>query len=384
MIGNTIKGGTHNMLNYIFGPNADKRLIITKKSIDKRYTTPHNAALEVSKIIKDGDFLFEGNGGIGGDTLVLSTKFKKVITCETDPETFDALQNNVKIAGLDNVKVLNKSCLTVLESKYPITHAYFDPIWVDQSGNITTKHHLQIDGIFMDVIVKQMFKTIPTLKYIYIKYPLRNNCVFKNGKVKKIQFSKINGRLSFYKLHIINNISRGKIRIYNFKQIMPIPTVNNYLDIGCNNGVMTKEVAELINAKNIYGCDVAENLVEDINYFSSVKFEQPDDKFDFVTCFMVFHHLADQFDFILKNIIRVMKPGSILFIKEHDATGLKKDELDDMHKQPDFEEENTGDLGITKYFTFDELNNILTKSFKLVGMIEGNGQFNPYYAVYIK
>ncbi len=175
--------------------------------------------------------------------------------------------------------------------------------------------------------------------------------------------------------------TRAQIRIGNLKKIIGnIPKVNKYLDVGCNNGKLTKEIAELINPGAVYGCDVAEDLVKGINYFSSTKFDKQDIKFDFITCFMVFHHLGDNFDYVLSNIIRCLAQNGILFIKEHDATGLSKHDLDEMHKNPDFENEHTGDLGITKYFTFDELNSKIKLT--LLGTTFEKGKFKPYYAVY--
>jgi len=50
------------------------------------------------------------------------------------------------------------------------------------------------------------------------------------------------------------------------------------------------------------------------NRFDSLQ----DESVDLVTCLMSIHHFED-FDLMLKEIKRVLKPGGFLFVREHDV-----------------------------------------------------------------
>jgi hypothetical protein len=190
--------------NLLFGFNCNKTLLVDDEIIKTRQCTPHKSAIFASKFMDKGDLLLETNGGIGTDTIVLTSKYKKIITCEINEERATIIKENVKTMGLDHkVEVINKSCLDVIKPDLPITHIYMDPEWRDEKGEIITKTHLFIDGKSVDILIDDFFKTIPTLKKCYVKYPLNNDCVFKNSTIKEIPFDRISGITTAYKLHII-------------------------------------------------------------------------------------------------------------------------------------------------------------------------------------
>ena len=489
---------------FLFGSKTNKELWVTDDSIRSRYSTPYEASVYATELMEPGDLLFEANGCIGADTLVMQSKYKNVITFEVNKDSYNALSHNVEVMGYaDRIRVINASCMQIFNMPDKITHAYFDPVWVDRNGKIITDTHLNIDGIFMDKIIEMLIESKPSLRKIYVKYPYSNQCSFKGGIVATIPMKNIGGITSQYKFHIItapklletesassssvsvfdasrehpailprhvseiqdnskpalyiprksspvvnsswpsssgfsrrpvdessqinsnpqqtlgwsrqdgikpqqqlewrrqdglkpqfeppNQLTRAKKRLSYMRKILGLDKENakfeNYLDVGCNNGLMTKEFAKLVKAEVVYGCDVAENLVVGIKHFPSAKFDTINKKFDLITCFMVFHHLGSEelLNFMLTNIYRCLNSNGYLFIREHDAKGLLKKDLDDMHKNPKFAEEHTGDPGITKYFTYDELRIlILQVGFTFVGTILDKGKFKPYYSVYTK
>jgi len=65
---------------FLFGPDPNKDLWVTEASIDSRYSTPYNSSVYATGIMEPGELLFEANGCIGADTLVMQSKYKRVIT----------------------------------------------------------------------------------------------------------------------------------------------------------------------------------------------------------------------------------------------------------------------------------------------------------------
>ena len=65
----------------------------------------------------------------------------------------------------------------------------------------------------------------------------------------------------FYNAKIDSSSPRLQNRILEILFKMNIKA-ENYLDIGCNDGTFTIKIAESIKAKNIYGVDVAEDVLK--------------------------------------------------------------------------------------------------------------------------
>jgi 2-polyprenyl-3-methyl-5-hydroxy-6-metoxy-1,4-benzoquinol methylase len=103
-----------------------------------------------------------------------------------------------------------------------------------------------------------------------------------------------------------------------------------YLDLGCGDcekpitfGAMMK-----LKPENVYGADLKswghyskDNRPKELNFIELQErkaFPIDNEKFDIVSCLMVLHHV-DNIDFFMKEINRILKPGGILYIVEHDA-----------------------------------------------------------------
>lgn len=103
-----------------------------------------------------------------------------------------------------------------------------------------------------------------------------------------------------------------------------IKNLENYLDIGGNNGKITVELKEKLNFKNAYVVEVNKNAKNSkINYeyvedTENYKLSFKDRFFDFATAIMSLHHMKN-LNVIIKELARVMKPGAKIFIKEHDC-----------------------------------------------------------------
>ncbi len=113
--------------------------------------------------------------------------------------------------------------------------------------------------------------------------------------------------------------------------------INNYLDIGCFDGMKTVAIGKILglNNNNIYGIDVdnyAGNKINPINGFIFNRYKQNNllpyesERFDFITILQVLHHVKKPVK-MLKEIKRVLKPNGLLFIREHDKTDKNIDKL---------------------------------------------------------
>lgn len=138
-------------------------------------------------------------------------------------------------------------------------------------------------------------------------------------------------------------------------------SIGSFLDLGCGNGEVTKEIATKFKIEQIWGSDVydSKQAPEGVNYLQveNNQLGLPDDSVELLTCFMTMHHFED-FDLMMQTITRVLKPGSYLFIREHDVPpgNLKlKKTLDDLHKKfPDH-------AGPINYWSRDDLRKELAK-----------------------
>lgn len=130
----------------------------------------------------------------------------------------------------------------------------------------------------------------------------------------------------------MDSSTRGTKRAEELYQVLRatdetyVPT--SYLDIGCNNGSITVPFGErlLLDQDHIHGIDVITFGAQVIKPFEGFDYKQydgyhipyADKSFDLITCLMVLHHVERPKD-LLADIHRVMKNGSILIIKEHNA-----------------------------------------------------------------
>lgn len=96
----------------------------------------------------------------------------------------------------------------------------------------------------------------------------------------------------------------------------------NYLDVGCGDGTITAEFSKLIGAKNVGGLEIGKYDNPAIKYTyitpDTVKLPQDDGTYDLITAYMSLHHIK-QLPAIFAELCRVLKPGGIFFIKEHDC-----------------------------------------------------------------
>lgn len=171
-----------------------------------------------------------------------------------------------------------------------------------------------------------------------------------------------------------------------------------YLDVGCSEASITESIAEALGLKTgeIYGCDIfIEETPEGKVVFSrstptSLPYE--DDEFDLVTTFQALHHFTDP-EVMLSEIYRVLKPGGVYIIREHDVRdpsfGVFLDVIHAIYSTVTSSEQ-TPESFVSTYESFyhnkEEWSKdyILPAGFKFGGLIKTNDRFNSYYARYFK
>ena len=110
-------------------------------------------------------------------------------------------------------------------------------------------------------------------------------------------------------------------RIRKAVKIIGNKEVNRYLDIGCSNGLVTKYIAEKVNAKEAYGVDVANVKEARKRGVNAFEIDLNEDKetpfasgyFDLITCLDTLEHVYNT-DFVVDEIYRLLKKGGVAVI----------------------------------------------------------------------
>jgi SAM-dependent methyltransferase len=117
--------------------------------------------------------------------------------------------------------------------------------------------------------------------------------------------------------------SHSKIIFGGMRKFLP-EKCGSYLDIGCGAGLITAGVAKFLGLEEFSGIDIApvENppsgLKMTIYESDSTKLPYEDGTFDVITAIMSLHHIKN-INEIAPEIVRILRPGGILYIKEHDC-----------------------------------------------------------------
>ena len=137
--------------------------------------------------------------------------------------------------------------------------------------------------------------------------------------------------------HLRNTLNRkhGQFADVNTK-------IGSFLDLGCGNAEITFDIAQTLHIPHVYGADVyPRNDYKQPNSESNIIYKQvidnsidlPDNSIDLVTCFMTIHHF-ENFDKMMSEICRILKPNGWFFFREHDVHHLNMDLkqfLDEKH-----------------------------------------------------
>lgn len=204
------------------------------------------------------------------------------------------------------------------------------------------------------------------------------------------------------------NDDRAEHRIKDITPWLKNMKDKKYLDIGCSEAGITEAVADYIDIIDKPGYAFATDITlsKDLPTDTSIifstnepdKLKYPNNKFDLITAFMAFHHFTN-FPQMVSEIYRILKPGGVLIIREHDSNEPAFAAfLDFVHLMyaTILHSEDDPKCFLTKnktfYHTRDEWTNKLDKyGFKFASYIDsknprtgGMDLFQSYYAKYKK
>lgn len=167
------------MINYLF-PVTDYSKIQYDSEGLYSITNPLEAE-EISQLIKlnftNSNLLniFDGTGGLGGNTINFSKYFKNVTTCEINNERYNMLVNNIDQYNLKNVTKINIDSVNYLFENYNKFDVYFfDPPW----GGPSYKKHKNLTlkmGNKSLLEIAQFLKNKVINKILVYKIPFNYN-----------------------------------------------------------------------------------------------------------------------------------------------------------------------------------------------------------------
>jgi SAM-dependent methyltransferase len=117
---------------------------------------------------------------------------------------------------------------------------------------------------------------------------------------------------------------------FNRQNILNLFEENNgalFLDLGCDDGVLTRELAKKINTNNLYGVEIIDEQIKIAekngivikNFDLNKEFNLESDYFDIIHANQVIEHLYNSDNFI-SEIYRVLKPGGYAIISTENAS----------------------------------------------------------------
>ena len=107
--------------------------------------------------------------------------------------------------------------------------------------------------------------------------------------------------------------------------------IETFLDYGCGDGEFTKSISTTLklNPEKVHCADIVE--YPSVNELQFTKIQNnhttlPDNEFDLITVFMVLHHIHEEHQATaIRDLYRMLKPGGVLILYEHDSPTRQKD-----------------------------------------------------------
>ena len=194
-----------------------------------------------------------------------------------------------------------------------------------------------------------------------------------------------------YGVKTIPSRALKRIRHLEISGLSKNTKIKNFLDVGTSNGQITSGIADVFNIENAYGVDVFPiskfKGPKNVQYKQVVdnKISLPDNNVELLTAFVSMHHF-ENFDEMMREMLRILAPGGYFFFREHDVSPDNKrliNDLDKMHAE--FEDHMEGETHYLDRLTLKQkLINIY--GLKHIGDSDYSG-YNPqqiYHSLFMK
>lgn len=360
-----------------------------------------------------------------------ASKFRKFIkNAAHDPVNIKVLDecNKCKSKVVTHIRVTDQQkvlhtckCGNIWEPSYDTIKKVLKKAGVEETPDTALTFPTPTKGIFQTLKEYKLDIRAPVDKFITKRtYHIKNK---HRAEFKKMFWKLVDAGVddiiaikklsNYYKsVDVHNNNSNDDNRAeYRIKDIKPwLKGLNGkkYLDIGCSEAGITEAIANYLDIIDkpgyAFATDItlAKGLPTDTSIIFSTnepnKLKYPDDKFDLITAFMACHHFV-YFPQMASEIHRILKPGGIFIIREHDSNDpafaafldfvhlMYATIINDEDDPKCFLEQNK-----TFYHTREEWTDKLTKyGFKFASYIDSKNPrtgdmdlFKSYYARYKK
>ncbi|CAF1567507.1 unnamed protein product, partial [Rotaria sp. Silwood1] len=142
--------------------------------------------------------------------------------------------------------------------------------------------------------------------------------------------SRINRRLkdlqAIFEFNGDNKSSNHPFRVTptGLQQIIDRQKIKSYFDLGCGDGNITAGIGAYLGLTKeaIFGGDVYEVQNKAITFIkvneNQSTIDLPSNHVDLITSFVTFHHIS-QIKQTLTELVRILRPGGYLILREHDC-----------------------------------------------------------------
>lgn len=250
---------------------------------------------------------------------------------------------------------------------------------------------LEVKSAIIKKKIKQTIKNMCLMRYTD-KFIYSSIRMFVHKKMISNMKPKYNESYSNLRL-----LERAENRLSDLVKLLGTNIPTSVLDIGCAEGSIISAIAKQYNisSKQVFGVDVLDYDIGSGYTFLKTFANEPlpfrNNSISLITSFMCLHHVDNQ-ELMISECYRILEPGGLIVIREHDVNneGIR-DLIDIMHglyslvwsnppENPNF----VYDV-LPKYHSLENWTHLFEKNnFQLVTHWELHNISNAFYSVYQK